>query len=281
MSVQLDKEIDRLQRKRAELEDRKLDQAADFEQRRAEIMELEEKSDDVFKKHELAKEQLTGLKADRVKFELHIKHLSNQIKRDHEQLLKSLRERDQQLKHCRRLEMTVNNIHVNSSASDGQEEETKQQTLAVKREEKHLRKQIAIARKEIDMALYEYLQQNHVEKIELERSHAMYQHNQKLEKELDEVIHEHEKLEKAIKQAAAERELKCRNVIRISQRAAALKNESSVNQIAIVDNSKRCTEAVQRLKDFATMYDVVKNERNKYVSLLIALIFAPCIFLRV
>lgn len=264
--MQLDKEIDRLNRKKVDLEERKLDQAADFEQRRAEIMDMERQSDEIFKQHELSKEQLTSSKADRVKFELHIKHIGHQTKRDHEALLKSLREKEQQLKHCRRLEMTVNNINMNSSEVDGQKEETKQQTMSVKREEKTLRKEITKKRREIDIALYEYLKQNQVEKVELDKSLAMFQYNQKLEKELDEVVNEFERLTKDIKGAAAERELKCRNVIRISQKASALKDESSVNQLAILDNSKRCAEALQRLKDFATMYDVVKNERNKYVS---------------
>lgn len=227
---------------------------------------MERQSDEVFKQYELSKEQLTSFKADRVKFELQIKHIAHQMRREHDSLLRSLRDKEMQLKTCRRLEMTVNNIHMSNTVLESQKDETRRQIATVKREEKDLRKEITEIRRKIDLALYDYLKQDQIDKHELERCHAMFFHNQKLEKELDEIMEEHSRNEKLAKQASAERELKCRNVIRIKQRRDGLKDELSVNNIAIADNSKRCAEAVQRLRDFAAMYDIVKNERNKYMN---------------
>jgi hypothetical protein len=52
------------------LEEIKLDLAADHEQRRAEIGELEGQCDDIYKQHEFAKDQLSVQKAERVRLEL-------------------------------------------------------------------------------------------------------------------------------------------------------------------------------------------------------------------
>ncbi len=39
-----------------------------------------------------------------------------------------------------------------------------------------------------------------------------------------------------------------------------------MRDIAILDASKRAAESQLRVKDSMTMYELVKNERNKYVS---------------
>ncbi|KAJ3386772.1 hypothetical protein HDU92_002313 [Lobulomyces angularis] len=266
LSLQLDKEIERLAKKKIEFEERKLDQAAEFEQRRAEIHEMEKQCDEIFKQHELAKEHLSSLKAEKVKHELQIRHLIHQMKREHDILLRSLRDKESQLKLCRKLEMTVNNIHMSTEVLENQKEETKRHVQAAKREELRLRKEITDIRKKIDLSLYSFLKQEQMEKLEFEKVHQFFTVNQKLELELEELTKTFAALEKEIMQSKAERELKSRNVIRISQKYSFIKDEIAMTDIAIFDYSKRCGEAVQRLKDFATMYDVVKNERNKYMN---------------
>ena len=39
-----------------------------------------------------------------------------------------------------------------------------------------------------------------------------------------------------------------------------------IKNLAIIESSKRCDESISRLRDFAALYDAVKNERNKYVN---------------
>lgn len=41
-----------------------------------------------------------------------------------------------------------------------------------------------------------------------------------------------------------------------------------MKQLVIADLSKRCGDTNNRLKEFSALYDVVKNERNKYVNLI-------------
>lgn len=41
-----------------------------------------------------------------------------------------------------------------------------------------------------------------------------------------------------------------------------------MKQLVIADLTKRCNDTNNRLKEFSALYDVVKNERNKYVNLI-------------
>ena len=58
-----------------------------------------------------------------------------------------------------------------------------------------------------------------------------------------------------------------RHVIRIREKFNAAKEDISAKNISISDSEKRFNEAIHRLKSFAAMYDVAKNERNKYVGI--------------
>ena len=41
-----------------------------------------------------------------------------------------------------------------------------------------------------------------------------------------------------------------------------------MKHLVVADLSKRCNDTNNRLKEFSALYDVVKNERNKYVNLI-------------
>ena len=55
-------------------------------------------------------------------------------------------------------------------------------------------------------------------------------------------------------------------MIKIQNKFKNYKEYSQDKDIIIRDTSKRYTESNIRLKEFSELYNVVKNERNKYVS---------------
>ncbi|KAJ3123150.1 hypothetical protein HK098_002149 [Nowakowskiella sp. JEL0407] len=266
MGTQLDKEIERLAKKRKELEENKLDQAADYEQRRAEIHEMEKRCDEIFKQHEFAKDQLSAQKGERVRLELAFKKVIFDIKREHDVLLHSIRDKEIKLKINRRLETTVNNILMSAPQTKKQSEDLQRQVEHHKREGRHFRKLIGTLRKDVDSLIFDFLKQEQMEKSELTKCQTQFNHNKRLEEELDELIKFCDDLERQIETLSSERELKSRELIRIREKHRNIKEDSGAKEVAINDAKKRCEEAVSRLRDFATLYDVVKNERNKYMN---------------
>ncbi|KAI9089460.1 hypothetical protein DFS34DRAFT_639300 [Phlyctochytrium arcticum] len=266
LAQQLDKELERLAKKRKELEEHKLDQAADYEDRRAEIHEMERQCDETFKQHELAKEQLAVQKGERVRLDMTLKKCVADIKREHDFLLRSLREKDALLKLFRRLKTTVNNIRMSTPLLHQQLGEHTQQLETYKRDERFFRKQAQELRKSIDLSLYEYLRTENGERTQGEQLARELGVNRRLEEELVEKTSQAQLLRKQVDELNVEKELKSRELIRIRNKNKTIKDDLSVKEISALDASKRCQEAMTRLKEFATLYDVVKNERNKYLN---------------
>ncbi|KAJ3296076.1 hypothetical protein HK104_002021, partial [Borealophlyctis nickersoniae] len=266
LAQQLDKELERLGKKRKDLEEHKLDQAADYERRRAETHEMERQCDEIFKQHELAKEQLAVQKGDRVALDLTLRKCNQEIKREHDILLRSIREKEASLKHFRRLETTVNNIRTTTPTIQKQSADYKKLLANAQRDFKHFRKQMSDLRKGIDLGVYEFLKMEGVQREEGERFARERAINMRMEEELEALMARVAELGRLVDGLEMEKELKSREVIRIQNKYRGIRDDIGVKDIAIFDASKRCAEAVNRLKEFATMYDIVKNERNKYLN---------------
>ncbi|KAI8998429.1 hypothetical protein BC832DRAFT_235383 [Gaertneriomyces semiglobifer] len=266
LAQQLDKELERLAKKRKDLEEHKLDQAAEYEQRRAEIHEMERQCDEIFKQHELAREQLAVQQAERVRLDLDMKKCVHEIKREHDVLLRTLREKDSLLKSFCRLETTVNNIRLSTPLLEQQLVEHKRQVESAKRDEKHFRKQCQELRKQIDLLMYDFLKADNGERAEGELLARELGVNRRMEEELEERIAATAGLRKQLDEVSVEKEIKAREILRIRNKMKAIKDDLAVKEVAVLDASKRCQEAIMRLREFAQLYDVVKNERNKYLN---------------
>merc|ERR550537_863318 len=67
---------------------------------------------------------------------------------------------------------------------------------------------------------------------------------------------------------SAQREIKAREASRAISHERETKEDLKMKELIILDLTKKCNETNNRLKEFSALYDVVKNERNKYVNLI-------------
>lgn len=67
---------------------------------------------------------------------------------------------------------------------------------------------------------------------------------------------------------SAQRDIKGRESARMSEKEKESKQHVKIKEMVILDLTKRCNEVANRLKEFSALYEVVKNERNKYVNLI-------------
>lgn len=67
---------------------------------------------------------------------------------------------------------------------------------------------------------------------------------------------------------SAQRDIKGRDNARMTQKEKEAKQHVKIKELVILDLTKRCNEISNRLKEFSALYEVVKNERNKYVNLI-------------
>jgi chromosome segregation ATPase len=67
---------------------------------------------------------------------------------------------------------------------------------------------------------------------------------------------------------SAQRDIKARECTRIDAKERESKQQVRIKELVILDLTKRCNEISNRLKEFSALYEVVKNERNKYVNMI-------------
>mmetsp|Transcript_20552 Transcript_20552/g.45724 ORF Transcript_20552/g.45724 Transcript_20552/m.45724 type:complete len:923 (+) Transcript_20552:189-2957(+) len=66
----------------------------------------------------------------------------------------------------------------------------------------------------------------------------------------------------------AKRDITSRDCVRIDVQERESKAQVRMKELVLQDLVKRCNEISNRLKEFSALYEVVKNERNKYVNLI-------------
>ena len=67
---------------------------------------------------------------------------------------------------------------------------------------------------------------------------------------------------------SAQRDIKARECTRVDAKERESKQQVRIKELVILDLTKRCNEISNRLKEFSALYEVVKNERNKYVNMI-------------
>jgi len=67
---------------------------------------------------------------------------------------------------------------------------------------------------------------------------------------------------------SAQRDIKSRDLSRVEKKEKEARQHVKMKELIILDLTKRCNEISNRLKEFSALYEVVKNERNKYVNLI-------------
>mmetsp|Transcript_21447 Transcript_21447/g.48557 ORF Transcript_21447/g.48557 Transcript_21447/m.48557 type:complete len:922 (-) Transcript_21447:40-2805(-) len=185
-----------------------------------------------------------------------------------DQLLLASKELDilkRQLKRKRIIAATVRQaIPVSEEALE--EAGTKLQNLLDERSGKL--KELARYREEVDQHMARLLQQEGSEgdrKHDLERTIAEMD---ELEATVVQWLAEGKRQSKLLGVLSAQRDIKARECTRIDLNERESKAQVRMKELVILDLTKRCNEISNRLKEFSALYEVVKNERNKYVNLI-------------
>ena len=120
----------------------------------------------------------------------------------------------------------------------------------------------------VDLSIARFLRQEGVERSKREALEALLRDVAGMEDEIAKWSTEERRQNKLIAVLSAQREMKAREATRAQAAEKETREAVKVKELVIVDLSKKCNEVSNRLKEFSALYDVVKNERNKYVNLI-------------
>mmetsp|Transcript_75619 Transcript_75619/g.130938 ORF Transcript_75619/g.130938 Transcript_75619/m.130938 type:complete len:926 (-) Transcript_75619:156-2933(-) len=119
---------------------------------------------------------------------------------------------------------------------------------------------------EVDLFIGAYLKQDSLEKDKKEEYELICQQMEEMQKELRNSKVEEQQWSAHFKTLASQREKLARDASTAHRLARETADEVSMKQLEEDDLRKKHQEISQKQKEFCTMYEVVKNERNKYMT---------------
>ncbi|DBA00511.1 TPA: hypothetical protein N0F65_006415 [Lagenidium giganteum] len=123
-------------------------------------------------------------------------------------------------------------------------------------------------KQQVDLLIARFLKQEEGEKEQSKELEAFTGKVVALEEEVAQWIHEESKQKKLISMLTAQREMKAREAASALEAEKQTQQELKMKELVIFDLAKKWNETNNHLKEFSALYDIVKNERNKYVNLI-------------
>jgi chromosome segregation ATPase len=119
---------------------------------------------------------------------------------------------------------------------------------------------------EVDLFIGAYLKQDSLEKDKKEEYESICQQMEEMQKELKNLKAEEQQWNAHFKTLASQREKLARDASTANRLSRETTDEVAMKQLEEDDLKKKHQEISQKQKEFCAMYEVVKNERNKYMT---------------
>jgi chromosome segregation ATPase len=242
------------------------------------VLYLESQREDYDGRDRVTQELMNNLEVARDEARIHtdqggqldrdIRDSHTAIRNENEILLRTQREKDAVLKQVRRRENQLASVEslvpslVEQSRSLGLDLE------ALRRDRKRNKAQLRDLRDDVDVFIHSYLDQEALEGAKGEALRRAAAEVRALEAEVSTLAAEEHRLQRDAAALAVQREVRARDAARASRQARQALEDLKTRNIRIADLSKQYSELGGRLRELQGLYDVVKNERNKYVNVI-------------
>lgn len=255
-------------KKKEDLTDEKFELETEVEKGKSLVDQKNTEVSMILKEIEAAKNEQATLEGDRGTIDMGLRHIMLEKKNQHETHARRTREKDRDLKTLKKAELQHKVAEENLLHTRSVNEKTKAQVESLPKDDGSLSKKKADLAKEVEMVKVSLAKHNKVttdKHIALETSAAQ---EQALLYEQSDLRIEVVELNRLAAIKADEREQKARDFMRAEIRFHKAEEDLQTKDLQIADHKKKEKEMEMKLKEFAKLYDVIKNERNKCVNLI-------------
>ena len=232
-----------------------------IDKRRGEVEQLQRILDDEkATQHELA--------TQKVELELAKRTKGEELHRANEELSMAKKDYEVKKRNLRKKRFVADSVKELLPTLEAQllDEEHSLRSLNV--ENKRLSHEVEEARLEVEVLVARFMKQETLEKSKQEELNAAMKAVATAEEELAKWQAEERKQVKLLTLLATQREFKSRAAARASDSEKDARQDLKVKELQVLDLTKKCNQANNALKESASLYDLVKNERNKYLNLI-------------
>ncbi|XP_040199404.1 coiled-coil domain-containing protein 146 [Rana temporaria] len=294
--VQLAKDIEKINRKSVETEKKKLKMEEECQELNNSVKQMENKSkklleekEDVLKELEgkrtllenkeqefnhltklleYSKENEAAALGERAALELNLRHAMIEKQNQHDALTRKQREKERDLRNIKKLELQFKSANDALAHTQALYDKIKTEIDNSPKDDGSLVEKRKELRKEVETLKRNFTHQQTLTELE---SHALMQciaEEERLVKQQAECREELVNLTRLAQVKGDEREQKSRDFVKAQQRYTQVVQDIKGRDLLIGEHKKKNQEVQIRLKEFAKMYDIIRNERNKCVSLI-------------
>lgn len=260
--------VDQDEKKKLELEALQKDLEAEMRGHR-ETMEKRERELDKEKVWLMEEKNTAHEQMDkRMQLEIELQSASDAVTRKNDRLLHVTKEFDRVKKQLKKNQMLADSVKSLLPNLKSQVTDTQHQIVLYENENKAKQLHQAELKQEVDIFIAKYLRQEGVEQAKKNELKDLIAQVKEKEQELAEWTSEEAKQNRIIGMLGSQREMKAREASVAIQNEQDTVQELKIKELEILDYAKKCNETNNHLKEFSALYEVVKNERNKYVNLI-------------
>ncbi|ELU12496.1 hypothetical protein CAPTEDRAFT_228195 [Capitella teleta] len=264
----LKNDIRSIAEKQTEVEEEKFGLDREVERQSAKVVDKETDYQILMKDFDIAKEREAVLMGDRATLDLNLRHISLEKKTTHDVHSRKVREKDRDLRNLKKADLQLKVAQDSVNHFQLIQEKVKGQVELNPRDDGTLMSRRTDLQKEVEQTKRALAQQNSLTAVETVKVEQSIAEEERLLYEQSDLRIEVVELTRLAAIKNDEREQKARDFMRAEMRFHRAIQDLKTKQLQIQDHQKKYLEMQVKLKDFAKLYDIIKNERNKCVNLI-------------
>mmetsp|Transcript_41716 Transcript_41716/g.50580 ORF Transcript_41716/g.50580 Transcript_41716/m.50580 type:complete len:921 (+) Transcript_41716:130-2892(+) len=206
--------------------------------------------------------------ADQVKLDMELKQLQSEVKRQADAFSRNQKEKEIATKRYKKMLMGFKQVQATIPQLQTNKDQSGHMLAQIEGERKKQAATLNELKREVDMYMNSYLK----EEMNGKEKSTLFQHSYaevaELEQEVVQLKKEERIRDRTIVELSSQRERASRQAAYKVNKLRETKEQLRVKELIIVDLKKKKKEISQRLRDFQQLYDLVKNQRNKFVNLI-------------
>merc|ERR1711892_94329 len=266
-------EIDQIEKKLNDESEKLKSKATEFEvtkmQKEEERIKLERNQQNENKlTHDLLAERdrTHELQIDLAECEMKLKHCIQERKREQEILARKQRELEREMRATKRKDLQLNAAKESLEMTQNMFTSAKEvidlpNPAILDKQRAQLKGEVEVARRKLaNQQSKTAMEKVKHEEMLIEEEHLFHRQEQERATLVE--------LSRIRQIKEDEKEQKSRDLLRARERAERIVRELKQKELMLHDHKKRCLEIQLKQDDFAKLYDVIKNEKNKYVHMI-------------
>ncbi|XP_069834159.1 coiled-coil domain-containing protein 146 [Dendropsophus ebraccatus] len=263
---ELNLNLKQIENKTKKMLEEKEDVMKELEGKKILLENKEQECNHLTKLLEFAKENEAVALGERAALDLNLRHAMIEKQTQHDALTRKQKEKDRDMRNIKKLELQLKSANDALIHTQSLYDKIKAEIDIFPKDDGSLIEKRKELRKEVETLKRQFAQQQALTEVEAHMLAQCIAEEEQLVKEQGECREDLVNLTRLVQIKADEREQKSRDFVKAQQRYQQVLQEIKGRDLIIGEHKKKNQEVQKRLKEFAKMYDIIRNERNKCVS---------------